>query len=286
MNRNILLVTCPDARGIVAALSGFLAGHGANILEVDQTVLPEDALFCARFAWEDGDGALSREGFEAAFAPLAEKFSIRHERFDASEKMRMGILVSREAHCFHDILARVEDGEWNVSVPLVVSNHESLAPVARRQGIPFEVVPVPKDDPAGKAAAFARTEALFREAGCDFLVLARYMQIVPPSLIAAWPMKIVNIHHSFLPAFAGAKPYAAACRRGVKLIGATAHYVTEHLDEGPIIEQDVRRVTHREGVDDLVRIGRDIEKVVLSRAIRWHLEHRILVHANRTVVFA
>jgi len=285
MNRDILLVTCPDARGIVAALSGFLSEHGANILAVDQTVLPEDALFCARFAWEGGDGALSREGFDAAFSPVAERFSIRYERFDAARQMRMGILVSREAHCFHDVLSRVEDGEWNVSVPLVVSNHESLGPIARRVGIPFEVVPVPKDE-AGKAAAFAKTEALFREAGCDFLVLARYMQIVPPSLIAGWPMKIINIHHSFLPAFAGAKPYAAACRRGVKLIGATAHYVTEHLDEGPIIEQDVRRVSHREGVEDLVRIGRDIEKVVLSRAIRWHLEHRILVHANRTVVFA
>lgn len=280
----ILLVSCPDACGIVAALGDFLCRHNGNIVEVDQHVDAEDGQFFARLAWETEGFAIPADEFAAAFAPVAAQFNMHWRLHSSEKKMRMGLMFSKQAHCLHDVLARYESGEWAVEIPLALSNHDTLRSVVDRQGIPFEQVPIPKEE-AGRAAAFARQVALLQAANCDFVVMARYMQILPPAFIQAFPMRIINIHHSFLPAFAGAKPYHAAHERGVKIIGATAHYATENLDEGPIIAQDVTRITHREGVDDLIRLGRDLEKVVLARAVYLHLNHRILTYHNRTVVF-
>ena len=283
-NTAILLVSCPDARGIVAALSAFLAGHRGNIVEVDQYVDAEESRFFARIEWQLDGFTLPMETFADAFRPVAAPLDMHWHLYLPSRPMRMGILVSKQSHCLHDILARRESGEWNVDIPVILSNHEDLRPAAERQGIPFRCIPVPKEGPGRDEAFAAQTQAL-RDAGCDFVVLARYMQILPPACIEAFPMRILNIHHSFLPAFVGARPYDAAHARGVKIIGATAHYVTEQLDQGPIIEQDVTRITHRQGVADLIRLGRDLEKIVLARAIWLHLAHRILVHQNRTIVF-
>ena len=278
----ILLVSCPDQRGIVAALSSFILEHNGNILALDQYVdVPESAFF-ARMEWELDGFAFPLDQFAARFAPLADPRGIRWTLHRSDQRLRMAVMVSRQAHCLYDILARHESGEWPVDFALVLSNHDDHRGLAERHGIPFHHVPV---DPADKPRAEAAQIALLKEARVDFVVLARYMQILGPAFVQAFPMRILNIHHSFLPAFAGANPYRAAHDRGVKIVGATAHYVTEKLDEGPIIEQDVIRVSHRQGVDDLVRLGRDLEKIVLARAIYWHLQHRILVFRNRTVVF-
>ena len=278
----ILLICCPDRRGIVADLSAFITEHHGNIIALDQYVDTANGVFFARMEWELDGFTLPMDGFAAAFRPLAEPWGIQWSLHLSTARLRMAVMVSRQAHCLYDILARTESGEWPVDIALVLSNHPDHRPLAERHGIPFQHIPV-------TAATRAEAEPLqiqaLRDAGADFIVLARYMQILSPAFVQAFPMRILNIHHSFLPAFAGARPYHAAHDRGVKIIGATAHYVTETLDEGPIIEQDVIRVSHRQGIDDLVRLGRDLEKIVLSRAIYAHLTHRILVYRNRTVVF-
>ena len=278
----ILLVSCPDQRGIVAALSTFITQHNGNIIALDQYVDVEEAVFFARMEWELGGFAFPLDRFAAQFEPIARPRRIEWSLHRSDQRLRMAVMVSRQAHCLYDVLARYESGEWPVEIALVLSNHEDHRGLVERHGLPFHCIPV---TPATKAEAEARQIALLQKAQVDFIVLARYMQILGPAFVQAFPMRILNIHHSFLPAFAGANPYRAAHDRGVKIIGATAHFVTEKLDEGPIIEQDVIRVSHRQGVDDLVRLGRDLEKIVLSRAIYAQLHHRLLVYKNRTVVF-
>lgn len=279
----ILLVSCPDRRGIVAALSAFVAQNHGNIIALDQYVDVEESAFFARMEWELEGFAFPLGEFPARFAPVAEPFRIAWSLHRSDRRARMAVMVSKQAHCLYDVLARCESGEWPVDVALVLSNHEDHRGLVERHGLPFHCIPVAA---AAKAEAEARQIALLQNAGVDFVVLARYMQILSPAFVRAFPMRILNIHHSFLPAFAGANPYRAAHDRGVKIVGATAHYVTEQLDEGPIVEQDVIRVSHRQSVDDLVRLGRDLEKIVLSRAIYAHLHHRVLVYKNRTVVFS
>ena len=279
----ILLVCCPDQRGIVAALSSFITEHHGNIIALDQYVDTEDGVFFARMEWEIEGFSLPLDRFADRFAPVARPFRIEWSLRRSGRRLRMAVLVSRQAHCLYDILARHESGEWPADIALVLSNHDDHRGLAERHGLPFHHIAATA---ANKAETEPRQIALLKDADVDLVVLARYMQILGPDFVRAFPMRIINIHHSFLPAFAGARPYQAAHDRGVKIIGATAHYVTEKLDEGPIIEQDVIRVSHRQGVDDLVRLGRDLEKIVLSRAIYWHLNHRLLVYKNRTVVFS
>ena len=275
-----LLISCPDRHGIVAAVSGFLAARGANIVSSDQySTDPEGGAFFMRMAFTiDGIG----EDFAAAFAEeVAERFGMEWRVDDAARPKRVAVLVSREDHCLLDLLWRWRRGELHCEIPLVISNHPDHAADVASFGVTYEHVPMAKGE---KPAAEARMLELL--AGrFDLVVLARYMQILSGDFLAGIGCPVINIHHSFLPAFAGADPYRRAMERGVKVIGATAHYVTEELDAGPIIEQDVVRVTHREGVDALVRIGRDVERTVLARAVNLHLEDRVLVHENRTVVF-
>jgi formyltetrahydrofolate deformylase len=278
-----LLVSCVDRPGIVAALSRFVAARGANILQSDQhTTDPEGGEFFMRTEFKlDGleDGA---EEFEAAFArEVAAPFGMDWVMRYAAHRKRVCILVSRHDHCLAELLWRWRRGELYADIPLVVSNHAEMESEAARFGVRFEHVPVTRETkPAAEQALLDLLGGSF-----DLIVLARYMQILSPTFLEAARTPIINIHHSFLPAFAGANPYARAYERGVKLIGATAHYVTEELDAGPIIEQDVARVSHRENIDALERAGADIERVVLLRAVRWHLEDRVLAHGNRTIVF-
>ena len=278
----ILLLTCPDQRGIVAAISSFVAENNGNVIALDQYVDAAEQVFFARMEWELEGFSVPLDQFAARFDTVARPRRIDWSLRLSAERLRMAVMVSRQPHCLYDILARHESGEWPVDLALVLSNHPDHRGLVERHGIPFHLVPVTAAD---KAQTEPRQIQILRDARIDFVVLARYMQILSPDFVRAFPCRIVNIHHSFLPAFAGAKPYHAAHDRGVKIVGATAHYVTENLDEGPIIEQDVIRVSHRQGVEDLVRLGRDLEKIVLSRAIYWHLTHRLLVYKNRTVVF-
>jgi formyltetrahydrofolate deformylase len=276
-----LLVSCTDRPGIVAAVSTFLRDHGANIVESDQhSTDPEGGAFFMRTEFHlEG---LEERGLEEAFAAeVAEPFGMDWQLSYAARRKRVAILVSRYDHCLAELLWRWRRGELYADIPLVVSNHPDLAGEAARFDIHFEHIPVPRD---GKPAA-ERALAELLAGSFDLIVLARYMQILSPEFLDAVGTPIINIHHSFLPAFAGADPYARAYQRGVKLIGATAHYVTEELDAGPIIEQDVTRVTHRENVGELVRAGADLERSVLLRAVQWHIEDRVLVHGSRTIVF-
>ena len=278
-----LLVSCTDQPGIVAALSRFLRDRGANIEQSDQhTTDPAGGAFFMRTEFRLDGVEREAEAFEQAFAAeVAEPFGMDWRMHYAARRKRVAILVSRYDHCLAELLWRWRRGELYADIPLVVSNHPELAAEAGRFGVHFEHVPVePGAKPAAEAALLELLGGAF-----DLIVLARYMHILSPTFLAAVRTPIINIHHSFLPAFAGADPYARAYGRGVKIIGATAHYVTEELDAGPIIEQDVARVTHREGVDALVRTGADLERIVLLRAVRWHLEDRVLVHGTRTLVF-
>ncbi|MBM4154329.1 MAG: formyltetrahydrofolate deformylase [Lentisphaerae bacterium] len=278
----VLLASCPDRKGIVAAVTRFIADRHGNVVDLEQHVARDEAVFFMRLEFELQGFAVPPEAFAEAFAPVARDFSMTWDLRPSARRQRMALFVTREAHCVYDILGRHQSGEWEVDIPLVVANNDALRPVAERFGIPFHVFPITAET---KAAQEARELDLLRSNGVDFIVLARYMQIVSADFIGHFPNRIINIHHSFLPAFAGAKPYHAAHERGVKIIGATSHYVTAELDRGPILEQDVIRVSHKDSVGDMIRKGRDNEKVVLARAIRAHLDHRILVHGNRTVVF-
>ena len=272
----------------MAALAQALFAHGANILDLDHHTDANAGRFFARFRFAPGPDAPgasdsdSHGALRAAIADLGVRFRMDLRLTSEADRKRLAIFVSRFDHCLWDLLLRHKAGELPCEIPLLISNHPDLAPIAAQFGIRFEVVPVTA---AGKKAAEAREQALLAEARADVVVLARYMQVLSPDFIAAWPNRIINIHHSFLPAFQGARPYHQAHERGAKLTGATAHYVTTDLDEGPIIDQDVIRSSHRDTVEDLVRKGRDVERTVLARAVRWHLEDRIIVHGSRTVVF-
>ena len=276
-----LTVSCPDRKGLIAALSSFIAMHDGNILSADQYV-SDGQTFFMRLEIEGQGFGLERGEFDAAFAPLARRHAMDWRTSYTDTPKRMAILVSRYDHCLIDLLWRWDAGELDAYIPLVISNHPDLAPRVEAYDIPFHHLPVTK---ANKAEQEAEVLDLLSEHGVDVVVLARYMQILGPEFVAAYPEGIINIHHSFLPAFVGADPYRRAHERGVKTIGATAHYVTKELDAGPIIHQDVAHVTHRATVEDLVRLGREVERRVLARAVRWHLEDRILVDGARTVVF-
>jgi formyltetrahydrofolate deformylase len=276
-----LLISCPDKKGLIAAISSFIAMHDGNILSADQYV-SDTGTFFMRLEIEGEGFGLGRDEFAGAFAPLARRHRMEWRVSHTDTPNRMAILVSRYDHCLIDLLWRWDSGELDAEIPLVVSNHPDLASRTEIYGIPFHHLPVTKET---KAEQEGKLLDLLFEQGVDVVVLARYMQILSPEFVDAYPSRIINIHHSFLPAFAGADPYRRAHARGVKTIGATAHYVTEELDAGPIIHQDVAHVTHRDTVEDLVRLGREVERRVLARAVRWHLEDRILVDGNRSVVF-
>lgn len=281
-NTAILLIDCPDQKGIVASVSDFLFRHQANILHADQHQDSDRGLFLTRVEWDLTGFGLAVADFGKSFAPVAEKFQMHWRLELSSKRQRVAIFVSKVDHCLADLLYRHESGELDCEIPLIVSNHREAERLAGFHRIPFYVIAV---EDVAKAEAERRQLTLLKENAVDLVVLARYMQILSGEFVAQYPQRIINVHHSFLPAFSGARPYQRAFERGVKLIGATSHYVTETLDEGPIIEQDVVRISHRDQLEDLVQKGRDLEKVVLSRAVRWHIEHRILVYAKKTVVF-
>ena len=298
MNSAVLLIDCPDQKGLVARVSGLLYEHGANILHADQHQDHERGLFFMRVEWSLGGGDEKQPAaagstqppratfdiarFRSAFTTLADELHMNWRLSAASDRPRVALFCSQYLHCVADLLHRWHSGELDCDIPLIFSNHRNVASLAAFYGIPFEFLQITPDT---RAAAEARQIELLAEGRVDLIVLARYMQILSPTFVAQYPAAIINVHHSFLPAFTGAKPYHAAHTRGVKLIGATSHYVTEVLDDGPIIEQDVARISHRDQVEDLVARGRDLERIVLSRAVRWHLDRRILCYGNKTVVF-
>ena len=281
-NTAILLISCPDQKGLVAAIADFLYQHDANILHADQHQDAELSLFLMRVEWDLTGFALDLNDFEPAFAPIAARFNMQWRVARSAYKPKMAIFVSRYDHCLADLLYRYQSGELHCDIPLILSNHHDMQWLADAYKVPFQYVEINKDN---KADAEKTQLALLRHHHIDFIVLARYMQVLSAEFIRHYPNRIINIHHSFLPAFHGARPYHRAFERGVKLIGATSHYVTEVLDDGPIIEQDVARISHRDALDDLIRRGADLEKIVLSRAVRWHSENRVLLYANKTVVF-
>ncbi|MDX2139979.1 MAG: formyltetrahydrofolate deformylase [Chloroflexota bacterium] len=277
-----LLISCPDRQGLVAAVTGFIAGQHGNILHLDQHVDAAQGIFFMRVEWDISTFTTPREQIAPAFATVAAPLGMTWELHFSDVVPRMAIFVSKQSHCLYDLLSRWQSGEWRVDIPLIVSNHRDLAGIAAQFGIRYAVFPM---EAATKAAQEAEQIALLRTHNIDFVVLARYMQIVSPQFIEAFPRRVINIHHSFLPAFIGDRPYHKAYERGVKMIGATSHYVTAELDAGPIIDQDIVRVDHRDSIADMIRKGRDIEKLVLARAVRAHLHHRVLVYHNKTVVF-
>jgi formyltetrahydrofolate deformylase len=284
VRRYVLTVTCPDRVGIVAAVTGFIAGHGGSVLEATQHGDLSSGLFFLRIEVTAESLPFGPDEFRRLFGPVATEFSMEWQITDTDVRKRLMLLVSREDHCLADLLYRWRSGDMECDITSVVSNHEDLRSFVEWHEIPFHAIAVPSE-PAGKAAAFEEIQRLFEQERADVMVLARYMQILPASLCAALSGRIINIHHSFLPSFAGSRPYHQAFARGVKLIGATCHYVTADLDEGPIIEQDTRRIDHADSPEELRRVGRDIERTVLARGLRWHLEDRVLLNGSKTVVF-
>jgi formyltetrahydrofolate deformylase len=280
--RFTLSLSCPDRVGIVAAVSSFVAGHKGWILEANHHADELAQRFFMRQEIQADSLPFDVAGFRAAFSPIADEFGMDWRISDSGVKKRVVILVSKQEHCLYDLLARWQSKELDIEIPCVISNHDTFRGFVEWHGIPFHHVPVQADN---KPAAYAEVQRLFDESHGDTMVLARYMQILSPELCRDYPGRIINIHHSFLPSFVGAKPYHQAYERGVKLIGATCHYVTEELDQGPIIEQDVIRIDHSDAPEDMVRYGKDIEKTVLARGLRYHLEDRVLTHGNKTVVF-
>ena len=277
-----LTASCPDRVGIVARVTGFIAEHGGWMLESSYHADDMDSRYFMRIEIKADSLPFGLDEFRQRFQPLADHFSMEWQVSDSAVKKRVVLLVSKQEHCLYDLLARWQSKELNIDMACVISNHEDLRGFVEWHGIPFYHVPVAPDN---REAAFAEIGRLFEECRGDTMVLARYMQILPPALCRALPNRILNIHHSFLPSFVGAKPYHQAYQRGVKLIGATCHYVTEDLDQGPIVEQDVIRIDHSDSVEDMVRYGKDIEKTGLARGLRYHLEDRVLVHGHKTVVF-
>lgn len=283
MAKCILLIHCNDSKGIIASVTSFIHHESGNIIYIDQHVDKEASLFFMRVECEFNNDSFSLQSFDKRFKKtIATQFSMNWQLYDADRKPNMAIFVSKYSHCLYDILSRYNSGEMGVNIPLIISNHPNLEPIASSFGIPYHYIKVTKET---KAQAEATQLALLKEHKIDFIVLARYMQIISPELIAHYPSKIINIHHSFLPAFPGAKPYHSAYKRGVKIIGATSHYVTEALDEGPIIEQDITRVSHTHSIKDFILKGRDLEKIVLSRALQLHTKHKVMVFNNKTIVF-
>jgi formyltetrahydrofolate deformylase len=281
-NSAVLLIACPDQKGVVAAISDFVFRHNGNILHADEHADEESNLFLMRVEFDPADFDFDLADFSTHFSSIAEKFQMRWRLAQSSYRPKMIVLVSRYDHCLVDLLYRHHSGELKCDIPLIISNHPDNQPIADFYRVPFVVVPVTKPN---KLEAEDKILGLIGQHSPDFMVLARYMQILSNEFVNRFPQRIINIHHSFLPAFVGAKPYHQAFTRGVKLIGATSHYVTEVLDDGPIIEQDVVRISHRDSLDDLLQKGRDLEKVVLSRAVRWHIDNRVLLYSNKTVVF-
>jgi formyltetrahydrofolate deformylase len=281
-NSATLLITCPDAKGIVAAIADFLYQHNANILHADQHQDAENSLFLMRVEWDLKDFSLDEASFAQAFEVIAKTYKMAWELKLSKDKPCMAVMVSQYDHCLADLLHRYKNNELQCDITLIISNHLNAQKLAEFYGIPFFHIPVEKDK---KKEAEAEQFALFDKYQVDFIVLARYMQILSEDFVKRYPQRVINIHHSFLPAFIGAKPYHRAFERGVKLIGATSHYVTEVLDEGPIIEQDIDRISHRDQVEDLIQKGRDLERIVLYKAVRWHIENRILIYGNKTVIF-
>jgi formyltetrahydrofolate deformylase len=288
----VLLIDCPDRKGLVARVSSLLYERGANILHADQHQDHDLGLFFMRVEWaldesvngtpESEPACFDLESFKEAFRPLAVELGMRWQLTSGARRARVALFCSQYLHCMADLLERWRSGELACEIALIVSNHRQVQELAEFYGIPFELVPVTATT---RAEAEAHQLQLLDRHRVELVVLARYMQILSPDFVARYPSSIINVHHSFLPAFTGARPYHAAHARGVKLIGATSHYVTDLLDDGPIIEQDVARISHRDQVEDLVARGRDLERVVLSRAVRWHLDRRILCYGNKTVVF-
>ena len=279
-----LLLHCPDKPGILAEVTDFITVNKGNIIYLDQYVDHVENIFFMRIEWELKDFLVPQEKIEDYFRTLyGQKYEMDFRLYFSDVKPRMAIFVSKLSHCLFDILARYTDGEWNVEIPLIISNHPDLQHVGERFGIPFYLFPITKET---KEEQERKEMELLAKHNITFIVLARYMQVISEQMINAYPNKIINIHHSFLPAFVGAKPYHAAFQRGVKIIGATSHYVTTELDAGPIIEQDVVRITHKDAIEDLVNKGKDLEKIVLSRAVQKHIERKVLAYKNKTVIFS
>lgn len=282
-NTAILLIHCPDQKGIVAAISDFLLKNNGNVVDIEQHVEVDINHFFMRVEWELNDFAIPREKIDDYFATLiGNKYKMQWQLNFSDNKPRMALFVSKMSHCLYDILQRYMSGEWEVEIPLIIGNHENLKYIADRFEIDFHCFPITK---ATKPAQEAKEIALLKKHKIDFVVLARYMQILSDDFVNAFPNKVINIHHSFLPAFIGAKPYHAAHKRGVKIIGATSHYVTADLDEGPIIVQHTNSVSHKDSIKDLIRKGKNLEKMVLSEAIYLQLQHKVLPYQNRTIVF-
>ena len=278
-----LLLHCPDKPGILAEVTDFITVNKGNIIYLDQYVDHVENIFFMRIEWELESFLVPQEKIEDYFETLyAQKYGMSFRLYFSDVKPRMAIFVSKMSHCLFDLLARYTAGEWNVEIPLIISNHPDLQHVAERFGIPFHLFPITKET---KEEQEKKEMELLAKHKVNFILLARYMQVISEKMIDAYPNRIINIHHSFLPAFVGAKPYHAAFERGVKIIGATSHYVTTELDAGPIIEQDVVRITHKDTVQDLVNKGKDLEKIVLSRAVQKHIERKVLAYKNKTVIF-
>lgn len=283
-NSATILIYSPDQPGLVAAVTDFINVNGGNIIHLEQHVDHQENVFFMRIEWDLTKFLIPKEKISDYFQTMyANKYNMTYRLYFSDYTPKMAVFVSKMSHCLFDILARYTAGEWNVEIPLIISNHEDLRWVAEKFGIEYHVLNLNKDN---KEELEPKQMALLKEKGIDFIVLARYMQILSDKFIAAYPNRIINIHHSFLPAFIGAKPYHAAYERGVKIIGATSHYVTADLDAGPIIEQDITRITHRDSIEDLVRKGRDLEKIVLSHAIEYHINRRVLVYKNKTILFS
>lgn len=280
----VLLISCPDRRGLAAAVTDFIFRNNGNILHLDQHVDAQQNVFFMRVEWDLQGFAIERSEILAAFTgQVGEAFAMHCEIHFSDTAPRMAIFVTKESHCLYDILSRVQAGEWRVDVPMLISNHPDLGEIAHKFGVNYRVFAINKEN---KLNQEQKQIAVLREQEIDFIVLARYMQVLSENFVSQFPNRIINIHHSFLPAFPGGQPYHKAYNRGVKLIGATSHYVTSELDAGPIIEQEVIRINHKDSVEDLIRKGKDVEKLALSRAIRYHLQHQILVYGNKTVIFA
>ena len=280
----ILLVHCPDRKGLVASITEFIYKNDGNITYLDQHVDQEKKVFFMRVEWELDLFKIAAGEIEDRFSEeIVKKTGMEWKLFFSGESPKMAVFVSKKSHCLYDLLSSARSEEWNVEIPLIIGNHPELGEVAEKFGVDFHYIPVGKDN---KVEAEARELALLEEYGIDFIVLARYMQILSPGFVENFSNRIINIHHSFLPAFPGARPYHLAYGRGVKIIGATCHFVTPDLDAGPIIEQDVVRVSHQNSIEDLIRKGRELEKIVLTRSVWLYLQRRLLVYENRTIVFA
>nr|WP_297167916.1 formyltetrahydrofolate deformylase [uncultured Dysgonomonas sp.] len=283
-SRAIILIYSPDQPGLVAAVTDFICVNRGNIIQLEQHVDKQEDIFFMRVEWDIKDFLIPKEKIGEYFQTMyANKFEMTFRLYFNDYTPKMAVFVSKMSHCLFDILARYTAGEWNVEIPLIISNHEDLRWVAEKFGIEYQVIKITKEN---KEEMEAKQKALLKEKGIDFIVLARYMQILTDEFIKEYPNRIINIHHSFLPAFIGAKPYHAAYERGVKIIGATSHYVTTELDAGPIIEQDITRISHRDSISDLVRKGQDLEKIVLSHGIEYHINRRVLVYKNKTILFS